>query len=208
MNINIASIAKSAEKGLTTAEYIYLLVMQDQCNYLFQSSYFNNVYIPLVDKKLIKENQGEFVLTETGKKLLAEIEGIKEMSKKVENLIDLRGLKETLQNCLLKNYGKKQTKGFANTYFMPSDIELQDSFKRFWKHFPDMKDMVKITKILENHIKICSKKNSFSPAIRYYIIKMGDSGINSPLSAAYDNYEEEIIETKQTVEPKDIKNLF
>lgn len=203
MNIPIVNISRAIKKAILIDEYIYLLILRDQCEYLFD----NNIPVKkdmLLSNGYIRDDK----ITEKGLKLLEEIEG---MSNKIDSKLDFTKLHKELQDCLIKHYGKKNVKGFGDVYFLPSSTELTDSLKRFWKHFPEMKDIPKITKILKNHIEICSKKNKFAPALRYYIIKMLNSGINSPLANAYDNFEEEeqkqYNETKE-LQPKNIKNLF
>ena len=81
-------------------------------------------------------------------------------------VVDYKAILDKLKACMKKNTGKEQVEGFGNVYFRPTEAELKDSLLRFWKHYPEYRDIDKITKILENHIVKCSKKNSFAPAIR------------------------------------------
>lgn len=202
MQIAIEKVAKSAQKGLRTGEYILLLVMEDQCHYLFDKSYFNEFYLSLQKKELIKQKGEEFQLTEKAIKLLEEI-GNNVSTKK--DIIDYKSLNLMLKERLQLCYGSKQVVGFGGIYFIPTVPELQEFLGRFWKHYPEMRDIKKIMYCLEKHIIKCSKQNKFAPAIKYFIYKQGTG---SQLANAYDNFEEEKQEIKDNLEPKEIKNLF
>lgn len=89
---------------------------------------------------------------------------------------------------------KKNLKGFGGVPFLPTKIELKNHLERFWKAgYKDYKDYDKIHKCLLEHIKECSKKNSFAPAIKYFVFKSGSHN-TTYLASAYDNYEEESLE--------------
>ena len=194
MKIDITELSKAVSKFITVEQYIVLKIIEDGCLYLFPNNLFAATIVGLKSSGYI---YSETQLTLKGKELLKEISEDK-MSKKIDNkIVDYKALREELQSCLFKNYRKKQVKGFGDVYFIPTETELIDSLKRFWKNYPDYNSIVKITEILKNHIENCSKKNKFSPAIRYFIIKMGNSGISSPLAAAYDDWDEEKQEKKQ-----------
>ena len=199
MNIPIESIAKAVSKGILPQVYIAMKVIKDGCNYLFPQDYFygldNDMYIN--DK-----------LTQKGIKLLEEIEGIKEVSTKIDNKIDFKALNLKLKERLQLSHGSKQTVGFGGVYFIPTVPELQEFLNRFWKNYPEMKDINKIMSCLEAHIVNCSKKKSFAPAIKYFIFKVGTG---SQLANAYENFEEakkEEESKKEELQPKEIKDLF
>ena len=109
--------------------------------------------------------------------------------------IDYDKLHLTLQNKLLSLTGKKQIIGFGGVYFLPTKTELKDFLTRFWNKYPKYRDTEKISKILVKHIESSKKKNSFAPAIKYFIYKQGTG---SQLANAYENFEEQELETKQT----------
>lgn len=116
------------------------------------------------------------------------IEKIKSMEKEV-NSQDLLELITKLQAKLRFYTGKSQKLGFGDVYFISNLQDLEASFKRFWKIYPKYRDLVKITKILENHIESCYKKNSFAPSIKYFVFKQGTG---SRLASAYEAFNEEI----------------
>ena len=84
--------------------------------------------------------------------------------------------------------------------------EVEAIFNRFWKLYPECKDIVKIEKCLIQHIDNCVKKNSFAPTMQYFILKEVNKIPVSQLLAAYENFEEKVKVEK--IEPKDTKNLF
>jgi hypothetical protein len=90
-----------------------------------------------------------------------------------------------------KFVGKEQIQGFGGIYFRPTEVELKQFLERFWKYYPECRDVVKITKVINKHIETCSKKNSFAPAIKYFILKEQSKGMyTSQLASAYDSFEE------------------
>lgn len=109
-----------------------------------------------------------------------------EEPKKVETSV-VNDIRSKLQAKLLYLQGKKQIKGFGDVYFIPTAPELTDSLRRFWKKYPDYKDIDKITQILLNHIENCCKSGKFAPAVKYFIIK---DGFGSPLAGGYEAFEE------------------
>jgi len=138
-------------------------------------------------------------LTPKGLQILKEID-LEEVK------VDFKVLFTETQNSLLSTYGKKQVQGFGGTYFIASIKELEEFLNRFWKKYPECKDMVKITKILKQHVEKCGKSGKFAPAVKYFIGKTTDDGYVSQLAGAFENYEEP--EKEEKIEPKDIKNLF
>lgn len=104
-----------------------------------------------------------------------------------------------IKQCMLRTTGKNNIKGFGNVYFMVTLVELKQFLTRFWKTYPDYKDMDKISKIICSHIKDCHKKGSFAPAIKYFIIKEVQKGAaTSQLASGYENYDDEKLETTNT----------
>lgn len=197
MKIDICEVAKATEKGLTIEEYVCLKVLEDGCSYLFPNNYFH-VSMEYCDAK------GN--LTLKSKQLLKEIEG--NVSKKVENKIDFNKLHQSMQEELFSHIGKKQIQGFGGVYFIPSPKELQEFLTRFWKKYPECREIVKIEAILLNHIERCAIANKYAPAVKYFIGKTTDDGYISQLYGAYTSFDEvkKAIEIKK--ELTDTKDLF
>ena len=204
MNIPIESVAKAVSKGLTIEEYIVLCITNDGCSYLFNQDYPSLQSISNLVANGYFNSKEE--ITEKGIKFLEEINGV--VSKKIDNKIDFKALNLKLKERLQLSHGSKQTIGFGGVYFIPTVPELQEFLNRFWKNYPEMKDINKIISCLETHIVNCSKKKSFAPAIKYFIFKVGTG---SQLANAYENFEEakkEEESKKEELQPKEIKDLF
>ncbi len=178
-------LLKLKENNISINKYILLKIIEDCSLSLFKEDYREE----LVNFKFEGLINSELELTTKGMELLQSIEGKKTKS------IDYDKLHLTLQNKLLSLKGKKQIEGFGGVYFIPNKTELKEFLTRFWNKYPKYKDLDKISKILQKHIENCSKKNSFAPAIKYYIYKQG---VGSQLASAIENYEEQELETKQT----------
>lgn len=140
----------------------------------------------MIKKDLIQLlNDGKYLITEKGKEFLNLEKKDRIIVNKEANLMTF---KNTLSERLENKIGKKQIKGFGDVYFIPTISELQVHLGRFWKKYPTFTDVNKIEKILLNHIDSCCKRNSFAPAIKYFIYKETNGGY---LGAAYENFEEE-----------------
>lgn len=118
-------------------------------------------------------------ITELGMNILTLLELVTEQNSFIK-------LKESLSNELNKHIGKKQIIGFGNVYFIPTVKELEEFLNRFWKQYPEMKDINRISLCLRKHIERCCKENKFSPAVKYYITK---DKTGSQLASAYEMYE-------------------
>ena len=126
-------------------------------------------------------------ITKKGLDLIDSVIGVK----KVDLSINYRTMLDELKKTMKKFVGKEQIQGFGGVYFRPTEVELKQFLERFWRYYPDYRDTVKITKILNKHIETCSKKNSFAPAIKYFILKEASKGMyTSQLASAYDSFED------------------
>ena len=126
-------------------------------------------------------------ITKKGLDLIDSVTGVK----KVDLSINYRTILDELKKTMKKFVGKEQIQGFGGVYFRPTEVELKQFLERFWRYYPEYRDTVKITKILNKHIETCSKKNSFAPAIKYFILKEASKGMyTSQLASAYDSFEE------------------
>ena len=85
-------------------------------------------------------------------------------NKKVKLAVNYRDITDELKKAMKKFVGKEQIQGFGGVYFRPTEVELKQFLERFWKYYPDCKDVSKITKILSKHIETCSKKNKIGRA--------------------------------------------
>jgi hypothetical protein len=133
-------------------------------------------------------------ITKKGLDLVDSVIGVKKVSLAVNYGDIIIELKKTMK----KFVGKEQIQGFGGVYFRPTEVELKQFLERFWKYYPECKDVSKITKVLNKHIETCSKKNTFAPAIKYFILKEQSKGMYvSQLASAYDSFEEKE-ETKTT----------
>ena len=156
----------------------------------------------------------DYSLSTKAKELIADIERddsiISKLKKKKEvkvPSIDYSIIHKSLEDKLLSAYGKKQVEGFGGVYFKPSVSELKEFLERFWKHYPEATNIVKIEKCLLSHIEKCSKSGKFAPAIKYFIIKKTDTAWVSQLIGAYDNFEEAAEEVKE-IKVTNTKELF
>jgi len=133
-------------------------------------------------------------ITKKGLDLIDSVVG----AKKVSLSVNYRDMTDELKKAMKKFVGKEQIQGFGGVYFRPTEVELKQFLERFWKYYPEYRDTVKIVKILSKHIETCSKKNTFAPAIKYFILKEQSKGMYvSQLDSAYDSFEDKE-ETKTT----------
>lgn len=199
MNIPIENIAKAVEKGLKVEEYIYLLVKNDGCDYLFnteicpvKSTLFTNDFI-----------SNTHTLTNKGKALLQEIEGTKEVvSKKVNNKYE--ELHKKLQNKLIELIGSKQKTLNKKYSFLCNSQDLASKLSKVIKKYK-LNDWDKIEKLLLQHTINSFKANwEYVLLMEYYIEKNN----SSKLATDYNNFEDKQEEIEVKIEPKDIKNLF
>lgn len=182
MQISIITLSKGVEKGLKLEEIITLLIKEDGVNYLFDKYEFQEQGLFLLG---YLDAKGEITLK--GKEFLKEIKNKKEILDKTINRIDFKALNLKLKEKLQLSYGSKQLVGFGGVYFIPTVPELQEFLGRFWKNYPEMKDINRIMFCLEAHIVKCSKERKFAPAVKYFIYKQGTG---SQLAGAYENWEE------------------
>lgn len=144
-------------------------------------------------------------ITVDGTALLSQIESDKvEEVRAVKVGMSLEELHESLVKHLFSLKKKRQVMGFGNVYFIPSKRDLEDFLGRFRKKYPELWDLQKIEKCLHAHITKCVQKDSFAPAIKYFIIKEGSG---SQLAAAMEEYEEVAKENGQ-YDITDTKSLF
>ena len=184
LEINKEILRKLFKKGLTPTALCFLYFCRDE----EAVSYFQNtqIEINLLALGYITPTPS---LTDKGKELLKELVG-EEKPLKTPCVVDYEEITTKLKACMKKNTGRDQKEGFGGVYFRPTTNELKTFLTRFWKQYPDYKDIDKITKILENHIVKCSKNNKFAPAIKYFIGKSQADGYSSPLAAAYESFED------------------
>lgn len=93
----------------------------------------------------------------------------------------------TLKEELYKRKEVRQIKGFGNVYFIPGEKDLEDFLLRFKRKYPELWDLERIEKALVKHLVDCCKKDKFSPAIKYFIIK---EGTGSQLASVLENWED------------------
>ena len=142
-------------------------------------------------------------VTEEGKKLYDD----KVVVQKIFVDMSYEELHKSLQNKLFSFKKKKQITGFGGVYFIPTARELEEFLLRFRRKYPELWDMKKIEKALLFHIERCCKRDSFAPAVKYFIIK---DGTGSALAAALEILEddEEIDEDKQQYNIVNTKDMF
>jgi hypothetical protein len=184
--INKDTLKEILKKGGDILQYLLLnyINLNIDIEDIKQNIKIAGVISLMIKKDLIQLlSDGKYLITEKGKQFL----NLEEDRIVLNKDVDI-SLKDKLSQRLEKNIGKKQLKGFGDVYFIPTTSELQVHLSRFWKKYPDCKDVNKIEKILLNHIDSCCKRNSFAPAIKYFIYKETNGGY---LGAAYENFEEE-----------------
>lgn len=191
--IKIEQLKQIYDAKIDFETYFSLLISSNSATYQFPD-------IDYTPYKLIGYVDFECKITKKGEELLARVGSVN-----TKKDVDFVKLHEKLQKELLALTGKKQIVGFGGVYFIPTKSELEEFLTRFWKKYPENKDIVKITKCLENHISNCVKKNSFAPAIKYYIFKQGTG---SQLAGAYENFEDDIKEIKKEDKLINTKELF
>lgn len=149
-------------------------------------------------KELIINIKGLYDITDSGKRVLSDIEEEQTVEKVIprQNSISITDLHKSLQDRLFEKKNKRQVVGFGGVYFIPALKDLETFLGRFRRQFPDMYNLDKIQKCLLKHIDQCCKKDSFAPAIKYYIIK---EGTGSQLAAALEVFEEVQEETQYKV---------
>lgn len=166
----------------------------------------------------------KYKLTESGDKLLQEIGVEKVPALDVKSLQDSKESSLTdettfeawtiellakLKGKLKEIIGKEQVMGFGKTYFIPGILDLRIFLLRFNKTYKiSLQDNKgKIEQILIKHVTRCAKQKSFSPAVKYFIIK---EGTGSQLASALESFEDSQDDKITTDKPKvvDIKGLF
>jgi hypothetical protein len=176
------------DHNLSFSEYFWLLIISENSTWEFKKQ-DSQVFIDLEVKGYICTIFSNRELTNKGKDILKKINEVEKVGVVKEvNKYDV--IHKSLQDTLKRWTNKTQIKGFGGIYFIPTKVELEEFLKRFWKKYPKSTDLEKITKILCKHIETCYKKNSFAPAIKYYIGKSTDDGYTSQLANAYDDFEE------------------
>lgn len=185
--VKIEQLLKIHKTGVDFQTYFMLAIAQDCATYQFPDLDYTKL-------KLLGYVDFECKLTKKGEEILSSVNKIVQIS------VNYREITNELKKTMKKFVGKEQIQGFGGVYFRPTEVELKQFLERFWRYYPDYKDIVKITKILNKHIETCSKKNSFAPAIKYFILKEQSKGMYiSQLASAYDSFEEKK-ETKTTFE--------
>jgi hypothetical protein len=109
-------------------------------------------------------------------------------------VFDVLRMHSALQQKLFSIIKKKQVTGFGNVLFIPSVKDLEEFLFRFKRKYGELWDPEKIEKILVKHVEECAKKDKYSPAVKYFIIK---EGTGSQLAAALENFEEKPAEEEQ-----------
>lgn len=182
--INKDTLKEILKKGGDILQYLLLnyINLNVDIEDIKQNIKIAGVISLMIKKDLIQLlSDGKYLITEKGKEFL---------NLEKEDVIEKTdgSLKDKLSLHLENKIGKKQIKGFGGVYFIPTESELEIHLSRFWKKYPKFNDKEKIEKILINHIDTCCKKNSFAPAIKYFIYKETNGGY---LGGAYENFEEE-----------------
>lgn len=183
--INKDTLKLILKKGGDILQYLLLNYIHSGIDIkeLLENIKINGVVLLMIKKDLIQSiSEGNYLITDQGKEFLNLEEPEIIIIPKTNNL------KDRLSERLEKNIGKKQIKGFGDVYFIPTISELEVHLNRFWKKYPTYKDPTKIENILLKHIDNCCKKNSFAPALKYFIFKETNGGY---LGGAYENWEEE-----------------
>ena len=194
MVIDLDTFKEIIEKtGLDANEFIYLCFLNDGGDLTFLTKIKESSEISLISKGWLFAGSGD--LTPKAISLLKSLPKQVENSKKEHISSNYAELHRKLQDKLFFFKKKKQIEGFGGVYFIPTVKELEQFLTRFWKEYPEYKDIVKIENILLNHIEKCCKNSSFAPAIKYFIIK---DKVGSQLANAYENYTEGKKEVKQT----------
>lgn len=202
MKIDITELSSAVNKGLTINEYIALLSAYDGFSYIFPSGYFVSDLIQLRLNDYILAN---FEISGKGKALIEEIQGMKEVSSKVDNKYEI--LHKKLQTILKEKTGTAKYKVEGKWAFLQNPTDLKEKIEKCVKRYK-LTDFDKIEKLLLNYTETaCNKKFEKMQLLQYYILREKPE-ISSSLATDYSNYEEGGEEIKVKIEPKDIKNLF
>jgi predicted transcriptional regulator len=201
---------KIVNKGIGITEYLFLYYLNTNIDIKEMVTNVKTVGLVtmMVNKGLIIKIKDQFRLTDKGVKVLKSVEDAVVINTPIINLIEsdqiyqdmIKEFKAKLKSLIQK----EQIKGFGGVYFIPTETELRDSLKRFWKKYPTFKDFNRITNIINEHIEECIKKNNIAPAIKYFVFKDG----MSRLAGAYENNEGNSIGVEAKANPKSTKHLF
>jgi hypothetical protein len=201
---------KIVSRGVGIIEYLLLYYLNTDVNIddLLGNAKIMGITQMMIAKGWVVKIKDNLKLTSEGLKVINSVnithptvnKEVVKISLEDEKCEELRNY---LSNILNERIGKRQIKGFGNTYFIPTSVELKDHLKRFWKKYPKMNDINTIKEKLKEHIETCCKTGNFAPAIKYFIVKEGSG---SRLANAYEEETEE--STDKIVKPLDTKNLF
>ena len=203
--MKIEKMQSLLEKGLDMNHYmlIHFLLSGENVSSLLENLKVQGWLATLERKGYLVKATSLWEVTEEGKKLYDD----KVVVQKVLITMDYDSIHKSLQNKLFSFKKKKQITGFGGVYFIPTVRELEEFLLRFRRKYPELWDLKKIEKALLFHVERCCKKDSFAPAVKYFIIKEGSG---SPLAAALEIMEdgEEIDESKQQYNIVNTKDMF
>lgn len=199
---------KIINTGVSVTEYLLLYYLNTAIDIkdVIINKRILGVFNLLIGKGYVIKTKEGILITNLGQKILSKVGN---MPTEVVNVVKIEEEDDyytSLLNCLKRELksliGKEQIKGFGNVYFIPTETELKDHLKRFWKKYPKYKDLLKIKQVLLEHINNCISSNNIAPAIKYYIIK---DASNSRLASAYDDFDSNVVNTVKKI---NTKNLF
>jgi len=206
--MELSKFKELIKKGVSIVEYLLLSYINSNLDIkeIVTTTKYMGIVQAMITKSYIVNISGKLRLTDIGKKLLNLTQNTIEI--KEEDVIVLEESKDVydnllvnLQEALNKKIQKKQIKGFGGVYFIPTDVELKDHLKRFWKKYPKFKDINKIQEVLIEHINKCCLRGSFAPAIKYFIMKQDSGGM---LASAYTAEREDKKELIKAINTKDL----
>ena len=150
--------------------------------------------ITLEGRQALEQLLPKIPKTTGNKEIIVAADIVQAPKKPAPAALDVTQMHVNLQNKLHSYIKKKQVTGFGNVLFIPSVKDLEEFLLRFRRKYGELWDAEKVEKVLLRHVEDCAKRQKFSPAVKYFIIK---EGTGSQLAAALENFNETPIEDEQ-----------
>ena len=176
--MTIKKYRKILELGLRLDLYMSLEYVVEKVDFspLMEHTRFEDSLNQLENKDyVIRMKDGKYEATTKGVDLYKEVSTQKDSKVKQKVKViprnELAELHAAVKSKLRELTGQEQVKGFGNIPFIPSLSDFQDHFKRFIAAYPHLWDYERVEKCLLEHVTSCVKKQSYAPAIKYFIHK-------------------------------------
>lgn len=210
--MNKEKLLRILSAGIDVGNYyiLFLLLNGENLESLWQIQKIRGWREALIRKLLLSEINGEYIVTDKGKEMLAEIEGeveIKESTVAVNLTFDqfCESLHNNIQSVILENTGKKNYISPSGKPLNSSLVELKERFFKFFKKFGNIEYSLIERAILQYVKDATTGKIKYPIRIIYFIWNMKGDSIISEMMQYIENLDE-IEETKKEI--IDTKKLF